>query len=92
MDKQCVGCGGRLEAGAIRAQNTATGTDLPQLGMVVTAFAFVRPGTPTSANPLKAFAQGLRDEPGEQLLPLEVFRCTACGRVEVFASDRKAGG
>jgi len=53
--------------------------------MVVSAFAFVRPGTPTSANPVKAFLQGVRDEPGDQLLPLQAYRCTGCGRVELYA-------
>jgi len=85
MEKQCIACGGRLEPGSIRARNMDGPLGAPEMGMVVSAFAFVRPGTPTSPNPVKAFVQGLRDEPGEQLLPLEAFRCTACGRVEVFA-------
>jgi hypothetical protein len=54
--------------------------------MVVTAFAFVQPGIPTSGNPIKAIAQGLREEPDEQLLPLEAYRCTQCGRIELYAT------
>ena len=88
MERHCVACGGELEAGALRARNTAAGPlGTPELGMVVSAFAFIRPGTATSANPVKAFLQGLRDEPGDQLLPLEAFRCPGCGRVELYAPE-----
>jgi hypothetical protein len=55
--------------------------------MVVSAFTFVRPGTTTSANPVKAFMQGLREEPGEQPFTLEAFRCVGCGRVELYAHE-----
>jgi hypothetical protein len=88
MEKRCVACGGQLEPGAIRARNTESGVlGQPELGMVVSAFAFVRPGVPTSGNPVKAFVQGLHEEPGEQLLPLAVFRCTGCGRIELYARE-----
>jgi hypothetical protein len=53
--------------------------------MVVSAFTFVRPGSPPATNPVQAFFQGLRDEPGEQQLMLEAFRCVTCGRVELYA-------
>jgi hypothetical protein len=86
MEKRCVGCGGQLESGVVRARNTSTTVGPVQPGIVVTAFAFVRPGTPTSANPVKAFVQGLREEPGEESLPLEAFRCVGCGRVELYAA------
>jgi hypothetical protein len=81
MEKRCVICGGRLEPGAIRARTVQR--------LVVSAFAFVRPGVPTSANPARAFLQGLREEPEEELLPVEVFRCTGCGRLELFAPARE---
>jgi hypothetical protein len=55
--------------------------------MVVSAFAFVRPGVPTSANPVKAFAQGLGEEPADQLFPIAAFRCVRCGRVELYAAE-----
>ena len=88
MDKHCVACGGQLESGSVRARNTGSGVlGGPELGMVVTAFAFVRPGIPTSSNPIKAFAQGLREEPDEQLLPLQAYRCTQCGRIELYATQ-----
>jgi hypothetical protein len=88
MEKRCVACGGQLEPGAIRARNSESAVlGQPELGMVVSAFAFVRPGVPTSGNPVKAFVQGLHEEPGEQWLPLAVFRCTGCGRIELYASE-----
>jgi hypothetical protein len=88
MDKRCVACGGQLERGVIRARNTSSVLGVPELGTFVSAFAFVRPGIPTSANPIKAFFHGLREEPGEeQQLTLEVFRCVACGRVDLYATE-----
>ena len=54
---------------------------------VVSPFAFVRPGAPTSANPVKAFAQGLHEAPADQLLPIAAFRCIGCGRVELYAAE-----
>jgi hypothetical protein len=57
------------------------------MGVVVTTFAFVRPGVPTSANPVKAFMQGLHEEPEDKPLTLEAFRCVGCGRVEFYASE-----
>jgi hypothetical protein len=88
MQKHCVGCGGQLESGSVRARNTGSGVHgLPEFGMVVTAFAFVRPGVPTSANPVEAFSQGLRAEPEDRLLPVQAFRCTKCGRIELYALE-----
>jgi len=92
MTKKCPACEGELEAGAIRARNTNTlmpdsAVGKQELFMIVAAFAFVRPGVPTSANPVKAFLQGLREEPGEQALPLVAYRCTGCGRVELYTTE-----
>ncbi|VTR91594.1 unnamed protein product [Gemmata massiliana] len=87
MDKRCVGCGGQLESGTIRARNMGQAVHSgPQPGVIVSTFAFVRPGTPTSGNPVKAFLQGLHEEPGDQLFALEAYRCAQCGRVEFYTS------
>ncbi len=85
MDKRCAGCGDPLEPGTLQAQNMGSGGRGPELGMVVSSFAFIRPGTPTSANPLKALMQGLREEPDDVAFALAAFRCTGCGRVELYA-------
>ena len=50
------------------------------------------PGVPTSPNVLSAFLQGLKDVPGDQLLPITVYRCTACGhKFELFQSIKASG-
>jgi hypothetical protein len=49
---------------------------------------FVVPGTPTSANPVKAFAQGLSDETANQGYLFTGRRCTRCGFVELYAMER----
>jgi ribosomal protein S14 len=87
MSNRCPVCGAALESGAVRARNQNTLGDLNEPFMVVTEFAFVRPGVPTSANPVSAFLQGLREEPSDQALPLTAYRCTRCGRVEFYAAE-----
>jgi hypothetical protein len=92
MDRRCPTCGGALEAGAARARNTFPLT--PDTALLKSepsgpagGLVFVRPGVPTSTNPISAFLQGLREEPGEQLLSITAYRCVGCGRVELFATD-----
>jgi hypothetical protein len=92
MDRRCPACGGALEVGVARAQNAFTLT--PDTALLKPApsgpaggLVFVRPGVPTSTNPVSAFLQGLREEPGEQLLPITAYRCAGCSRVELYASD-----
>jgi hypothetical protein len=87
MEKRCVGCGGQLESGSLRGRNMGEVHAGPQMGVVVKTFAFVRRGVPTSANPVKAFIQGLHEEPDDQPLTLEAFRCVGCGRVELYAPE-----
>jgi len=41
------------------------------------------PGTRASLKPLKAFRQGLEDEPGPQVFEVLGNRCTQCGHVEL---------
>jgi hypothetical protein len=82
METRCAICGGELEKGRVQARNTGAGM-LAELGMVVSRFAFVRPGTTTSMNPIDAFAQGMREEPEDATIPLFAIRCRSCGRVEL---------
>ena len=86
--KQCSSCGGALEQGTLRAQpaDMLKGASKESF-RVVSGFSFVRPGAPTSPNPIAAFQQGLRDEPSDQLIPIVPFRCVECGRVELYATD-----
>jgi hypothetical protein len=93
MSKRCVACGGELETGGIQARNTSP--LLPDEALVkddpltvVSRFAFVRPGVPTAPNFLSALLQGLKEVPGDQLLPITVYRCTACGRLDLYAEAK----
>jgi hypothetical protein len=80
----CSKCGGRMEAGfttAIGLMGTRSEQD-PRL-------TFVVPGNPVSPNPLKAFVQGLRDEPSDRVFPITGVRCVSCGAVELCAREPK---
>ena len=49
---------------------------------------FVVPGTPTSPNPVKAFAQGLSDETSDEAYLVRGHRCSRCGFLELYATER----
>jgi hypothetical protein len=89
MNKLCVCCGGPLERGTIQGRNfpapfeEATGYRDPV--KVVSELSFVRPGVPTSPNPVKAFLQGLKEEKSDEWLPVTAYRCKQCGRLELSA-------
>jgi hypothetical protein len=91
MERTCVGCGGALERGSVQARNLVAGTDIKEPSMVVAAFSFVRPGVPTSPNLVKAFLQGVRDEPTDEWLPVAAYRCVGCGRLELYAGPEEGG-
>ena len=87
MDHACAKCGGPTEAGVASA--------LGLLGQAVLSpdepwLVFVVPGSPTSANPLKALKQGLADEPSRRGYLVRGRRCTHCGFVEFYATDETA--
>ena len=84
MDKKCVGCGGALETGTVKARNTTT--LVPDVARIWEV-AFVRPGVPTAPNFIGALLQGLKDAPDDQYLPVTAYRCTACGRLELYAEE-----
>lgn len=54
---------------------------------LVKDFSFVREGTPTSPNPIKAFHQGIAGEPSDESFPVTAWRCPRCGLVELCASE-----
>jgi hypothetical protein len=49
-------------------------------------FFVLRAGTPASWNPIKAFMQGMRNEPGyrEESYPIGGRVCPRCGRFEFY--------
>ena len=63
------------------AGGSVAAKDVPRL-------VFVVPGTPTSANPVKALGQGLSGESSDHAYLIRGRRCTRCGLLEFYASDR----
>jgi hypothetical protein len=53
---------------------------------VVSELLFVRPGAPTSGNPVKAFRQGMAGEPTDEAIPVTAWRCPQCGCLELCAA------
>lgn len=83
MTAICGKCGGDMEEGMARVPGTIGGGGLnsqegPNLYFIV-------PGTPPDPNPLKAFAQGLADEPSDRPYRIRGMRCAQCGFVELYA-------
>jgi hypothetical protein len=87
--KTCVKCGGALEAGFTTASGLigGDGTESREPKLV-----FVVPGTNTSANPLRAFNQGLADEKANRAFGIQGFRCSRCGRLELYADGSLGSG
>jgi hypothetical protein len=52
---------------------------------------FVVTGSPTSRNPVEAFAQGIADEPRDRRYSLVGVRCSKCGRVELYTDGDPVG-
>jgi hypothetical protein len=91
MSRRCVGCGGELEAGSVRASDRGRSDRGTEESYAADAgLAFARPGVPTAPGLLAAVLQGLREEPGDELLPIVALRCTGCGRLELYAPPRGA--
>jgi hypothetical protein len=60
-----------------------TAPDTPRL-------LFVVPGERTSANPVKAFQQGLHGERDSKAYLLRGYRCPGCGVVELSATEESS--
>ena len=85
MDTTCAKCGGPTVAGVATALGLIGGAATPKDQPRV---VFVVPGTATSANPVKAMTQGLADEPAAHGYLVRGRRCTRCGFVEFYATER----
>ena len=86
-DQACPKCGCSMEQGSLRVRSDPSWPDT-YVGQKV-RMAFVVPGTPTSLNPIKAFAQGLNRELEDKLYPLPEIhglRCQKCGFLEFYAA------
>ena len=87
MTAGCPKCGGTMERGFATAAGLIGGdkieTRQPRL-------LFVVAGTPTSQNPIKAFQQGLSEEPSSRSYGIVGARCARCGFVEFYANGEPA--
>jgi hypothetical protein len=81
-DTTCPKCGGATADGIASAHGLLAAAVVPE---DTARLVFVVPGTPTSPNPIKAFAQGLADDPSSRAYLLTGRRCTRCGFVELYA-------
>ena len=84
MNTACEKCGGRTETGVATAEGLIFQVMIP---IEKARLLFVVPGVPTSVNPLRAFKQGLSDEPATRGFRIEGSRCTACGHLAFFATQ-----
>lgn len=87
MEIQCSRCGGPMDAGYATAIGLIGGN--PPQGSP--KLVFVVPGDPSSPNPITAFQQGLSDTRTTEAYLLRGFRCSACGAVELFATEKTPG-
>lgn len=82
METKCPKCGGQMLPGTTTARGLWDDRVMPR---DEPSLLFIVPGTPTSPNPIKAFAQGLADEPADRALPIVGLRCSNCGFLELYA-------
>jgi hypothetical protein len=82
MTTTCPKCSGSMERGFTTAAGLIGGD---KIGARQAQLLFVVPGTPTSPNPVRAFKQGLSDEPSTSSYPIVGARCSRCGFLEFYA-------
>jgi hypothetical protein len=84
MNNLCPKCGGTMQVGVASAEGLLFGSKAsegqPRL-------MFVTLGEATSPNPVKAFKQGLAEEPANEGFLIRGSRCAACGYLELYATD-----
>ena len=85
MTIACAKCGSPTEAGVTTALGLIGQAAAPK---GESRLVFIAPGRPTSPNPLKAVAQGIAGERADAGYLLRARRCTRCGFVELYATER----
>jgi len=78
--RACSRCRSAMEPGFTTARGL-TGGALDDSGPA--QILFVVPATQTSANPIKAFAQGVREGPAARRYRISGWRCPGCGMLEL---------
>ena len=87
VSKRCGDCGAELECGILHARNQSTVTAINEPLMAVTEFAFVRPSAPTSPNLVTRSSRECGASRPTRHWPVMAYRCTRCGRLELYAAD-----
>jgi len=86
MKNSCPKCGATMEQGFTTADGLIGGdraeTELSQL-------IFVVPGAATPSNPIKAFKQGISDEPAARRYRISGVRCSRCGFLEFYGDGER---
>ena len=86
-----------MERGTFRATVANAGVMMagevmvPTTERTVSGVQFIIPGTPTSANPVTAFLQGMRGDKEDVVLPVTAWRCGQCGLLELYAREEPKG-
>jgi hypothetical protein len=65
-------------------------TGLMQSSIDPPVLVLVVPGSKTSRNPIKAFAQGLANESPDRVFSVVFDRCESCGFLEFFGEQTKS--
>lgn len=93
----CARCGGPMERGTFRAAVErshllmAGGVPVATTAREISDVLFIIPGEPTSANPVKAFMQGMHGAKEDVPLPVTAWRCGQCGLLELYARQEPEG-
>ncbi|GMU20700.1 MAG: hypothetical protein AMXMBFR13_07960 [Phycisphaerae bacterium] len=83
MTDICGKCGGRMESGVTTVLGLIGN---PAVASEGSKLVFIVPGAPASANPIKAFAQGLADQPSDRIYRIQGMRCGQCGYLALYAT------
>lgn len=83
-DLVCPRCGETMKNGYLTASGFIGGA----VGSADKRLVFVVPGEETSANPLRAFEQGLHNAQTNETYILRGYRCPNCGTVELRAIEK----
>jgi hypothetical protein len=91
VSKLCQRCGGTLESGFTASEGFRTNAmDRRHIDPEkIFQTSFVIPGgTPTAANPVQAFKQGLEGNDGNRWYKVVGYRCSQCSALELYAENQ----
>lgn len=83
MTTKCSKCGGAMDHGVATVEGVMRGNAFAEDPTLVFVVANAR----TSANPIKAFQQGMAEGPPDRRYRLVGVRCTSCGAVDLYGVE-----